>query len=307
MISRERLLAAINHVEPDRVPVDLGATPSSGISAIAYGNLKKYLGITSGHTRIYDVVQQLAQPEDEILDRFGIDVVDLGRAFNCSDNDWYDTKLPDGQTAQYPVWFKPVMHEDGSQEYYKTDELIARMPATGTFYDQTVFPYIDGYPADFSKLPDEMGKVLWAAMAHSPWDHSNESDFWQQLRDRTVKLRQSTDRAIMIVCGCNLFEWGTFLRRMDNFMMDVFCDKDNVKALLEAIMEIHLNTLKKVCAAVGDVADVLRFGDDLGMDSGPFMSPDLYREIFKPNHAKLNEYVHKNSGMKTFIHSFGSI
>ena len=79
MTSRERILAAIAHREPDRVPVDLGATPSSGISAIAYGNLKRHLGITRGDTRVYDVVQQLAQPEDEMLELFGIDVVDVGR------------------------------------------------------------------------------------------------------------------------------------------------------------------------------------------------------------------------------------
>ena len=78
MNSRERVLAAINHQESDRIPIDLGATPSSGISAIAYTNLKKHLGMTAGHTRIYDVVQQLAQPEEEILDYFGIDVVDIG-------------------------------------------------------------------------------------------------------------------------------------------------------------------------------------------------------------------------------------
>ena len=76
MTPRERVLAAIEHREPDRVPIDLGCTPSSGISAIAYGNLKRHLGMNGGHNRVYDVVQQLAQPEDEILDRFGIDVVD---------------------------------------------------------------------------------------------------------------------------------------------------------------------------------------------------------------------------------------
>ena len=78
MTPRELVLAAIDHREPDRVPVDLGATPSSGISAIAYGRLKQHLGLTDGHNRVYDVVQQLAQPEDMILDRFGVDVVDLG-------------------------------------------------------------------------------------------------------------------------------------------------------------------------------------------------------------------------------------
>ena len=87
MTSRERILAAVEHREPDLIPVDLGSTPSSGISAIAYGNLKHHLGIDTGHTRIYDVVQQLAQPEDAILDRFSVDVIDIGRTFNANDAD----------------------------------------------------------------------------------------------------------------------------------------------------------------------------------------------------------------------------
>lgn len=307
MNSRERVLAAINHREPDRVPIDLGATPSSGISAIAYTNLKKHLGMQDGHTRIYDVVQQLAQPEEGMLDHFGIDVVDIGRAFNDRGDDWYDMSMADGQTGQYPAWFRPIARPDGSYEAEVDGVVIARMPARGTFFDQTYFPYLDGYPSDYQTLSKTMKKILWAALVHSPWDHAGEPDFWNQLRQRTLKLRQSTDRALMVVCGCNLFEWGTFLRRMDNFMMDVFADQDNVRALLEALMEIHLATLEKVCGAVGDIVDILRFGDDLGMDSGPFMSPAIYRDIFKPHHTRLNEYVHKNSQMKTFIHSCGSI
>ena len=107
MTPRERILAAIEHRQPDKVPVDLGATPSSGFSAIAYGNLKQHLGITQGATRLYDVVQQLAQPEDFILDRFGVDVVDIGRAFNTETSAWQPTTLADGQAALYPAWFNP--------------------------------------------------------------------------------------------------------------------------------------------------------------------------------------------------------
>ena len=96
---------AVNHKEADRVPRDLGSTPSSNISAIGYNNLKKALHMEGGHTRVYDVCQQVVIPEDEILDRFKIDVVDLGRAFNTEDSDWRDTTLCDGSTAQYPAWF----------------------------------------------------------------------------------------------------------------------------------------------------------------------------------------------------------
>ncbi|MFC1497037.1 uroporphyrinogen decarboxylase family protein [Verrucomicrobiota bacterium] len=308
MNSRERILAAVNHQELDRVPIDLGSNPSSGISAIAYGNLRKHLGIKEGHTRIYDVVQQLAQPEDMILDRFDVDVVDIGRAFNTEDSAWYDITVADGATAQYPTWFKPEHLEDGSRKAYTKDGIhVASMPAGGTFYDQTCFPYLDGYPDDYGNLPDAMGKVLWSALVHSPWDHAGEEDFWEQLREKTLKLREETDRALMIVCGCNLFEWGTFLRRMDNFLMDLMLEQDKVEKLLDALMEQHLAALRKVCESVGDIVDILRFGDDLGMDTGPFMQPAIYQKLFKPRHKILCDYVHKNSGMKTFLHSCGSI
>jgi uroporphyrinogen decarboxylase len=308
LTSRERVLTSIRHQEPDRVPTDLGATPSSGISAIAYANLKRYLGLPGDHTRVYDVVQQLAQPEDVILDLYGVDVLDIGRTFDARDEDWYDITLPQGIPVQFPSWFRPAPQPDGSWDAFAHDGTrVATMPTGATFFDQTVFPYLDGYPADYADLPAAMSKVHWAALAHSPWDHAGEPDFWKQLRERALALRASSDRAIMIVCGCNLFEWGTFLRRMDNFLVDLAQDQAGVERLLDALMETHLATLEKVCAAVGDIVDVLRFGDDLGTDQGPFMSPTTYRNLFKPRHTILCDYVHRHSSMHTFLHSCGSL
>lgn len=308
MTSRERVLATINHQEPDRVPVDLGSTPSSGISAVAYHNLKRHLGLTVGHTRVYDVVQQLAQPEHEILDRFGVDVIDIGRAFNTSDDAWYDLTLPTGQEVQFPGWCRPVEQANGTWDYFDGDgDRIATMPLGANFFDQTCFPYVDGYPDDFSALATTMPKIHWAGMAHSPWDHAGDADFWLQLRNKALYLRQNTDKALMVVVGCNLFEWGTFLRRLDNFLMDLILEQAKVEALLDALLAIHLQTLENVCNAVGDVVDICRFGDDLGMDSGPFMAPPTYRKLFKPRHTQLCDYVKQNSQMTTFLHSCGSI
>jgi uroporphyrinogen decarboxylase len=307
MTSRERILSAINHQQPDRLPVDLGSNPSSGISAMGYTKLKKALGISGGHTRIFDVVQQLAQPEDEVIEALGIDIIDIGRVFNTSDDDWYDRPMPDGTIAQYPQWFRPVRRTDGAWEVEKNGRVIARMPPDGAFFDQTFFPYEKAYPSDYSKLPEAMSMVLWQALAHSPWDHAAEDNFWSELRERTRTLRASTDKALMITCGCNLFEWGTFLRKLDNFLMDLLTEPEEVEKLLDALMERHLQSLEKVCTAVGDMVDILRFGDDLGTTGGLFMPPDTYRELFKPRHTMLNQYVHEHSGMKTFLHSCGSI
>lgn len=308
MNSRERVLASIKHVEPTKVPVDMGSNPSSGISAIAYSNLIKHLGKDHLPVQIYDVVQQLAQPHDEIIDLFGIDVLDIGRTFNTSPQDWKTTVLANGHDAFYPKWFNPEKDESGNWIARHTSGLdIAKMPSGATFFDQTRYPWVDAYPEDFSSLDDAMSKVLWSAFVHSPWDNADSPDFWQELRKRTLHLRETSDKALMVVVGCNLFEWGTFIRRMDNFMMDLYLDPVNVEKLLDAFLERHLITLEKVCEAVGDVVDVVRFGDDLGAMNGPFMDPDLYRQIFKPRHKQLCDYVKNNSNMSTFLHSCGSI
>lgn len=308
MTSRERLLAAIDHKTPDRVPVDLGSTPSSGISATAYARLRDRLGVSSGATRVYDVVQQLAQVEDWALDRFGVDVVDLGRTFNTAEEDWYDVRLASGDRAQYPRWFHPEHEADGAWIARHADgTVIARQPEGAAFFDETCFPLMDAWPEDWSGLDEAMGKVLWSALVHSPWDNAGKEGFWERLRANALELRAHSDRAIMVVVGCNLFEWGTFLRRIDNFLADLLLEPEKVEALLDALMERHLATLAKVCAAVGDVADVIRFGDDLGTDQGPFMRPDLYRTLFKGRHRVLCDYVKSHSSMRTFLHSCGSI
>lgn len=134
MTRRERVLSAIAHREPDKVPIDLGAMRSTGITAVAYGNLKRYLGLSAGSTDVYDVVQQLAQPEDPILDYFDADVIDLGRAFLTADSDWKDFILPDGSAAKIPAFanFEP----DGSGGWLvrsATGTIIGSMPEGAYF------------------------------------------------------------------------------------------------------------------------------------------------------------------------------
>ena len=153
MTSRERILAAIDHRQPDRVPVDLGSTPSSGISAIAYGNLKTHLALTHGAVRVYDVVQQLAQPEDEVLDRFRVDVVDVGRAFNTEEPAWRPTVLADGQTALCPAWFHPERQPDGA--------FVARMP-DGRHYLFSYFEYAGSdFAADTARMAADPRTQEW--------------------------------------------------------------------------------------------------------------------------------------------------
>ena len=308
MNNRGRILAAINHEQPDRVPIDLGATPSSGISVVAYQNLIKYLGKTHLKTHVYDVVQEVVQPEMELLDHFGVDVIDLGRHFNTGPNYWKEIELTKGRRALYPHWLQTITLTDGSEGIIgSTGEIIGRMPEGATFFDQTIYPYENGYPDSYLHLGDEMKRVIWGGVGFTPWDWSGEKDFWKLLRQKTIDLKNSTDKALLLGIGCNLFEWGAFLRKMDNFMMDLCMDPDNVHVLLDKLMERHMDALAKTCEAVGDLVDIIKFGDDLGMTSGPFMSTKMYDEFFKPRHKMLCDYAKTHSSMHTMLHSCGGI
>lgn len=308
MNSRDRVLISLDHKEPDKVPVDLGAHPSSGISAIAYSNLLEYLGMEHLPVQIYDVVQQLAQPQDEIIDLFGVDILDIGRSFNTQAEYWEPTELNTGKPAYYPAWFKPEKDSQGNWTANGSRGFtIAKMPAAATFFDQTYFPWENGYPEGMGSLEDDTSQVMWAAFTHSPWDEASHPDFWSTLRSKVLEMKAASDKALMIGVGCNLFENGTMIRRMDNFLLDLYMDPSNVEAYLDALMELHMEKLERTIEAVGDVADIIRFGDDLGTMNGPFMDPELYRTMFKPRHKQLCDYVKRNSNMYTLLHSCGSI
>jgi uroporphyrinogen decarboxylase len=308
MNSRERILCAIGHREPDRIPLDLGATPSSCISTLAYRDLLKHLGLSHLKNRVYDVIQEIAQPETELLDLFGVDAVDTGRHFNSSQDYWHELELIRGCPALYPKWFNPVEQDDGSWlAPGKTGEFIGKMPCGGTFFDQIVFPYLDGYPENFRDLGNDMTRTIWGGFGLTPFDMTGEAGFWNRLREKAADLRSNTDKALVLGVGCNLFEWGTFLRRIDNFLTDLYLEPDNVHRLLDALMAKHMDFLGKVCESVGDIVDIIKFGDDLGTNTGPFMPVEIYRKFFRHRHKEMCDYVRKNSRAHTMLHCCGGI
>ncbi len=307
MNSRERILSAINHKQPDRIPIDIGATPSSGLSVVAYCNLVKHLGLNLPN-HVYDVVQEVTQPEMELLDLLKVDVLDIGRFFNSSEDYWHKLELIKGYPGLYPKWFNPVKQPDGSWlAAGATGENIGKMPAGATFFDQVIFPYLNGYPDNFNNIGYDMSRVSWGGFGFPPYDRINEKDFWKLLRETIIKERSKTDKALLIGVGCNLFEWGTFLRRIDNFLTDLYLEPANVHRLLDKLLENHLDFLSKICEAVGDIVEIIKFGDDLGTNTGPFMPTEIYNEYFRPRHKILCDYVKSNSSAHTMLHCCGGI
>ena len=309
MNSKEVILAAINHQATGKVPVDLGATPSTGISLVAHRHLIEYLGKPQIKSYVYDVIQEVVQPDMELLDDFHVDVLDIGRHFNTDPSYWHELEAIKGYPAMYPKWFNIQRQPDGSTLALSplSGQAIGMMPQGATFFDQLIFPYADGFPDDYSSLATDMKRAVWGGFGFTPWDWSDEKDFWRFLREKTIELKNQTDKALLLGIGCNLFEWGTFLRRIDQFLMDLLLEPMKVHALLDALMESHLSTLKKTCEAVGDIVDIIKFGDDMGMINGPLFSKEIYREFFKPRHKMLCDYAKSHASMHTMLHCCGGV
>jgi len=307
MTSRERVLAALEHREPDGVPVDCGAMRSTGIMGMAYNHLKRHLGIESGETKIYDSVQQLAIPEQWYLDRFHIDAVDLARAFADDPGDWRDWNLPDGSAVKMPAWLD-IERRDGAWVCLgEGGEVLAEMPDTSYYFDQSVWPLHGLHKEDFSDLPDFLNRVMWSAMTGPLWKNADKPDFLEDLRSRAKKLYEETDYAIMLGFGGNLFEWGQFLYRTDEFLMNLVSHRDEMEKMLDRLTEIHLQKLIPALEAVSGYVQIIQMGDDLGMQSGPMISPSMYKEIFFPRHKKIYQTVKNNSDLYVFLHSCGEI
>ncbi|MHB1293969.1 MAG: uroporphyrinogen decarboxylase family protein [Anaerolineae bacterium] len=307
MTARERVLSAIDHREPDRVPIDFGGHRSTGIMAIPYNRLKKHLGITSGDIYVYDVVQQLAIVEPEVLDHFGIDAVELGRGFALQPEDWRPWQLPDGTPCQIPAFIRPVRVGNDWHVYHEDGTLIAIQKEGCLYFEQTLFPLANSPQESGWDIAKASEKVMWAALGTPPAPLGFDDEGLRRLAEGAQRFRASTDRAVIGLFGGNLLENGQFLFRNDNFFMLLAGEPARAHRFLDELTAMHLQNLERYLAAVGPYIDIIAFGDDLGMQTGPQVSPRMYREFFKPRHSLLWHRAKELANVRVMLHSCGGI
>ncbi|MFI5379661.1 MAG: uroporphyrinogen decarboxylase family protein [Tepidisphaerales bacterium] len=299
MTSRERVLAAIDHVQPDRVPVDFGAHRSSGIMAIAYRKLRKHLGLSDRPIRVYDMVQQLAIIDEDVRQRFGIDTIELGRGFCNEDRFWKPWRLPDGGDCLIPAWVDVRKVGDDWILHGSTGRPVGVQKPGILYFDSIYWPYLDEVPDDLSNMPEAMKDIIWVV----PSPPGPGAD----LAAGAKALRASTDRAIIGLFGGNLIEWGQFLCRNDGFLMLLAAEPEKAHKLLDRLTEIHLANLEKYLGAVGPYIDIILFGDDLGMQTGPQISPKMYHEFFFPRHRAMWQRAKQLAKVKVMLHCCGGV
>ena len=305
MTPRERVLTAMNHQQPDRVPIDFGGHRSSGIAAMAYRRLREALDLEPRPIRVYDPIQQLAVIDQDVLDRFGADTIELGRGFAAEDEHWTDWTLPDGTPCQMPVWAKPERQQRQWVLRSQSGREVGRMPDGAIYFEQTYWPYYEN--DDLDHMPEAMRDCMWIAMRTPPGPLVSGRFGDEAMVEGARNLRQRTDRAILALFGGNLLEIGQFLYRNDKFLMLLAGDPQRAHEFLDRLVEMHLANLEKFLGLVGPYIDIIVFGDDLGMQTGPQMSPDMYREFFKPRHARMWRRAKELADVKVKLHSCGGI
>jgi uroporphyrinogen decarboxylase len=274
---------------------------------IAYNNLKKHLTVGDGETKIYDVPQQLCIPEPWYLDRFQVDAVDLARNFAGDPEDWIDWQLPDGSPAKLPGWLDIKKKGDSWIVANSEGEFCSEMPPSSYYFDQKMWPLLGVHKENFDDLGKDMGRTMWAYLSDPLWKNGGRPDFYDFLREKAKHLYEETEYAIMIGFGANLFEWGQFLYRTDEFLVNIMAYRDEMENMLDKLTEIHMQNLEPVLEAVSPYVQVIQMGDDLGMQSGPMLSPELYHEMFFPRHKKIFRMVKEKTDMAVFLHSCGAI
>jgi uroporphyrinogen decarboxylase len=160
---------------------------------------------------------------------------------------------------------------------------------------------------DFSDLDQILGQTSWTSVAHPGAHIPLDEKGLAELAAGARNLRQQTDRAIIGLFGGNMFEIPQWLYRMDNYLMYMGLYPNKIVQLSEKLCQIHLNKLEKWLKAVGPYIDIVLFGDDLGGQTGPLMSPAMYRRYYLPYHKRLWTRAKELADVKVKLHSCGGI
>jgi hypothetical protein len=314
MTSRERVRKAIRHEEPDRVPLDLGSTLVTGIQVSAYARLKKALGITEGVNRVYDPFQMLAQVEEPVKKALGVDTFGIElptTIFGYRNEGWKPFRMFDGTEVEISGHFEfDVLPNGDIVQYPKGDRSAppsGKMPKDGYYFDAIVRQE----PIDEATLdPAE-----WVAQTYAAYTEEelrfleSTSKSWFEGSDYALigNFWGGGFGDIAIVPGPAV-PYPRGIRDPEEWYISSLTRKDYVKEIYRLQFELQMKNLEAYRQAVGDRIDVIVMsGADFGSQNGPFISPASYRELFKPLHQRMNDWVHANTRWKTFYHTCGSI
>ena len=277
MTHRERVLKALRHEEPDRVPLDMSSTQVTAISNTAYTNLRRYLGLPPMEPDTMDVVQQACIPHDDVMQRLQIDTRGLFPLISSN-------------------WNLDIQDEGNSWGFVDEWQCKHRMPKENGYY----YSLCESPLTDTTLTKDAVDSLMWPEPA--------DPRRWAGLREKAMAFRDAGYPVVMRGLCAGILEMACRLRPMDKLMMDLAMGDDAATHLLAKITEIKGRFWEAALDDLGDVVDVVVEADDYGTQHSMLVSPAMYRQLLKPLQAELFDVIRKRlSDGFIFFHSCGNV
>lgn len=275
MTSRERVRLALNHQEPDRIPIDLGATIVSSITNQTYLELAKYLGFPLQDSKMLDYVQQLPYVSDAMLKRFDVD--------------FRMVQLPAATTSGVEIF------EDG--DYY------AFIDRWGS---KLHMPKSDGMYFDWVEFPIQEASM--AALDSYRWPRPDPPELNAQLGREAKSLYENTDYALVgsAVIGGGIFEQPARIMGLQNFLMALITERAFADRVMGTIADLYIESCNAYLDCVGPYIQVFTYWDDVAGQNGWLIRPELYRDLVKPKQKRLVEAIKRKTDAKLFYHGCGA-
>jgi len=273
MTPRERVITALNHQEPDRVPLDIGGGLSTTQIVEGYEKLKTYLGVTK-ETVMMSKLFRMARMDESTMKYLGSDVRPLtgGAPVN-----W--TPPPSDPDTIIDIWgihWKQIYYSDSA--YY---------------YEVVKSPLADADVEDIEK---------------HPWPDPLDPGYTAGLKDKVKALFEDTDYAIMGDAGFKSFwELGYMLRGYEQLVTDLIINPKFVSALMNKLLEINIAATGRFLDIAGPYVQVFRTADDMATQDGPLFNPKIYRELIQPVYKKYYNFIKSKTDAKIFYHSCGNV
>ncbi len=270
MTHRERILAALEHREPDRLPMDLGSARFTGMVKGAYDRLCRHLGF--GETgELIDRMQQLYEMDERILRLLDVDVRSVSMG---SPDRSREELLPDGR--------------------WKDEWGVVRIQPPGCHY----------YELQESPLA---GRITAADIARYPFPDPTDPGRFRGLRQRAERLRRETDYAVMFNARFHLVHQTQYLRGFEDWYCDLAGDPELFACLMEAVLENLIAMNSRALEEVGDLVDIVAMGDDVGLQDRPVCSVPLYRKLIRPFQERIVGAIRRYTNAKILYHTCGSV
>ena len=312
MNSRERLQKTLNRDPVDRVCVDFGATHVTGISASILSKLRKALLGEDCRVKVIEPYQMLGEIDEKLVDALGVDVLGVmppKTMFGFENKDWKEFTMFDGTEVLVPGGFNVT--DDGKGGWYmypEGDTTVSpsgHMPKNGFYFDAICRqqPIIEDELDPANNLK-EFGILTAADTA--------------PLAEKAERVYEAGKGAILSAPGTGFGDIALVpamwmkdtpgIREIEEWYVSTAMRRDYVYKVFEGQCEIALKNLRLLIDTLGDkIQAVFTTGTDFGTQNGLFISPNAYRDLFQPFHKTINEFIHKNSNWKIFIHSCGAV